>query len=84
MAKEAECQALRIVDEEQKKKEKMSFWQRTFSLGGSDSSTLTERKNVLIYLSASIKNLTTMFQVRSPTINSLYFLSLNYSMLSWQ
>lgn len=64
MAKEAECQVLRIVEEDQKKEEGKNFWQRMFSVGSSDNCSLAERKNVLIYLSASIKNLTNMFQVR--------------------
>lgn len=64
MAKEAESQVLRIVEENQKKEEGMTFWQRMFSVGGGDKNSLTEQKNVLIYLSASIKNLTNMFQVR--------------------
>lgn len=77
MAKEAESQVLRIVEEDQKKEEGMTFWQRMFSVGGSDKCSLTERKNVLIYLSASIKNLTNMFQVRYLTIDSYSFLPLS-------
>lgn len=76
MAKEAESQVLRIVEENQKKEEGMTFWQRTFSVSGGDKNSLTEQKNVLIYLSAAIKNLTNMFQVRY-LINYWLLLSFN-------
>lgn len=77
MAKEAESQVLRLVEENQKKEEGMTFWQRMFSVSGGDKNSLTEQKNVLIYLSASIKNLTNMFQVRYLINHSLLLLSSN-------
>lgn len=80
MAKEAESQVLRIVEENQKKEEGMTFWQRMFSVSGGDKNSLTEQKNVLIYLSASIKNLTNMFQVRY-LIDSFSFLPINTAIL---
>ncbi|XP_046680613.1 sphingomyelin phosphodiesterase 4 isoform X2 [Homalodisca vitripennis] len=71
LVKEAELQAVTRLEEELRKDEQMGFWERLFSGGGSDTYTLAERKNVPIFLSASIKNFISMFQIPEDSVDNV-------------
>ncbi|XP_054267801.1 sphingomyelin phosphodiesterase 4-like isoform X2 [Macrosteles quadrilineatus] len=75
--KEAECQAVIRLEEESRRDEQTSWWGQLFCGDSADLYSLNERRNVPIFLSASVKNLINIFQIPEDSVDNI-----NRSMLN--